>query len=92
MITSFRHKGLQRLFESGAQRGVPAQFAPRLRRQLDYLHAAKVIHDMDLPGFKLHPLKGDRKGTWAISVSGNWRMTFKFSDGEASDVELEDYH
>ena len=92
MITSFRHKGLQRLFESGTQRGVPAQFALRLRRQLDYLHAAKVINDMDLPGFELHPLKGDRKGTWAISVSGNWRMTFQFSNGEASDVDLEDYH
>jgi toxin HigB-1 len=92
MITSFRHKGLQQLFESGTQRGVPAQHAPRLRRQLDYLHAAKVITDMDLPGFKLHPLKGDRKGTWAINVSGNWRMTFTFSAGEASDVELEDYH
>jgi proteic killer suppression protein len=92
MITSFRHKGLQRLFERGDQRGVPAHLAPRLRRQLDYLHAAKAIGDMDLPGFKLHPLKGDRKGTWAVTVSGNWRLTFTFSNGEASAVDLEDYH
>ena len=92
MISSFRHKGLQRLFERGDHRGVPAQSAPRLRRQLDTLNAAKVVTDMDLPGFKLHPLKGDRKGTWAVTVTGNWRLTFTFRNGKAADVDLEDYH
>ena len=71
---------------------MPTQFVQRLRRQLDYLHAATLINDMDLPGFKLHPLKGKRKGTWAVSVSGNWRLTFKFANGEAFDIDLEDYH
>jgi toxin HigB-1 len=92
MIISFRHKGLQRLFERGDLRGVPAASAPRLRRQLDTLDAAKEIEDMALPGFKLHPLKGDRKGTWAVTVTGNWRLTFTFANGKATDVDLEDYH
>ena len=60
--------------------------------RLDYLDAATTISDLDLPGYKLHQLKGDRKGVWSIHVSGNWRLTFTFRDGEAFDVALEDYH
>ena len=92
MIKTFRHKGLKRFFETGDQRGIPAQHATRIRRQLDYLNAARRVEDMDLPGWNLHPLKGARKGTWAISVSGNWRITFRFVEGDALDVDLEDYH
>ena len=92
MIRSFRHKGLKQFFETGSRRGVPAQFAPRLRRQLDYLDAARAGQDMNLPGFDLHQLKGDRKGTWSITVSGNWRITFKFQGTDAFDVDFEDYH
>jgi proteic killer suppression protein len=92
MIKSFRHKGLKRLFETGNHRGVRHHLAPRIRRQLDYLNAAKQIADMNLPGFNLHELKGKRKGIWAITVSGNWRITFNFTDGDAYDVNLEDYH
>jgi toxin HigB-1 len=92
MIKSFRHKGLKRFFEAGDQRGIPAQHAPRIRRQLDYISAARNVQDMNLPGWNLHELKGDRKGTWAITVSGNWRITFRFTGGDAFDVNLEDYH
>ena len=92
MIRSFRHKGLKRFFETGDQRGIPAQQATRIRRQLDYLNAAKQVEDMNLPGWNLHQLKGSRKGTWAITVSGNWRITFRFTGGDADDVDLEDYH
>jgi proteic killer suppression protein len=92
MIRSFRHKGLKRCFETGDQRSIPAQHAARIRRQLDYLNSAKQVEDMNLPGWNLHPLKGSRKGTWAITVSGNWRTTFRFAGGDAYDVDLEDYH
>ena len=92
MIKSFRHKGLKRLFETGDHRGVPAHLAPRIKRQLDYLDAAARVEDLNLPGFDLHQLKGKRKGTWAITVSGNWRITFRFESGNAYDVNLEDYH
>jgi proteic killer suppression protein len=69
MIKSFRHKGLRRLFEIGDRRGVPAELARKITRQLDYLNSAVAIQDMDLPGYGLHELKGDRKGTWAIKVT-----------------------
>ena len=92
VIGSFRHKGLRRLFESGDLRGIPAQHAARIRRQLDVLDAAKELTDMNLPGWKLHQLKGARKGTWAVSISGNLRTTFRFDAGDAYDVDLEDYH
>lgn len=92
MIKGFRHKGLERLFESGDYRGVPAEHALKLIRQLDFLNAAVEVTDMDLPGYALHKLKGERKGTWAIKVTGNWRSTFIFEDGDADDVDFEDYH
>ncbi len=92
MIRTFRHKGLKRLFDFGERGSLAAELVERLTVRLDYLDAATVVSDMDLPGYKLHQLKGDRKGTWSIHVSGNWRLTFTFREGEAFDVDLEDYH
>lgn len=92
MIRSFRHKGLARYFERSETKGLQAAHVARIGRILDMLDAAERVEDMELPGFNLHPLKGDRKGRWAVSVSGNWRITFAFADGEAADIDLEDYH
>jgi len=92
MINSFRHKGLKLLFESGERRGVPAHMAGRIVRRLDAINAATAPTDLNLPGFGLHELKGDRKGTWSLRVSGNYRITFSFRKGDAFDVHLEDYH
>ena len=92
MITTFRHKGLELFFTKSNYKGIPAQFAPRIERLLDRLDASKDAADMDLPGYKFHPLKGDRKGVFTVSVSGNWRMTFEFEGQDAINVNLEDYH
>jgi proteic killer suppression protein len=92
VIKSFRHKGLKDFFESGNKRGITSEMATRIRIRLDVMDAAKTITDINLPGFRLHELKGQRAGTWSIWVSGNRRLTFKFIDGHAYDVELEDYH
>lgn len=92
MIRSFRHKGLKRLFETSDRRGVSAPLADRLRRQLDVLNRARSAADCSLPGYRLHQLKGSRAGIWSIAVSGNWRLTFKFANGDAQEVDLEDYH
>lgn len=92
MIRSFRHRGLERFFTRSDYRGIPAQFAPRLERLLDRLDASTRPEDMNLPGYKFHPLKGTRKGTYAVSVSGNWRLTFEFDGEDAVVVDLEDYH
>jgi proteic killer suppression protein len=92
VIKSFRHKGLRRLFETGERQGVIPELATRLKRQMDVLNRARTIIDMNLPGYRLHQLKGNRTGTWTIAVSGNWRMTFKFEGEDAFDVDLEDYH
>jgi toxin HigB-1 len=92
VIRSFRHKGLRQLFETGRSRGVGADLQRRLVRQLDFLNGAAQPSDMNLPGYRLHELKGDRKGTWSVTVSGNWRLTFSFAEGDAYDVDLEDYH
>jgi toxin HigB-1 len=92
VIKSFRHKGLKRLFETGERRGVAGDLADRLRRQLDVLNRARTTADMNLPGYRLHRLKGNRSGTWSVTVSGNWRMTFTFEGEDAFDVDLEDYH
>jgi len=91
-IQTFKSKALKKLFDEGDASGVSGDIADRLLRRLDTLDAATVISDLNLPGFRLHQLKGDRRGTWAIDISGNWRLTFKFQDGDASDVNLEDYH
>ena len=92
MIRSFRHKGLKRLYEEDDHRGVAAQHAQRLRDILARLDASATISDMDLPGFRLHPLKGDRKGFWAVTVRANWRVIFRFEDGDAFDLDYVDYH
>ncbi len=92
MIRSFKHKGLARFFEAGSKSGIQAQHAERLRLILGLLNAATAPGDLSLPGLKLHPLKGDRKGAWAVSVSGNWRITFKFVGKDADVVDYEDYH
>jgi proteic killer suppression protein len=92
MIQKFKHKGLKELFESGNFVGVNPQYLTRLRRILALLETAETIEDMNLPGLKLHELKGKRKGTWAVSVSGNWRVTFKLHNGDAFDINYEDYH
>ena len=92
MIKSVRHKGLRRFFESGNTSGVQAVHAKRLRLQMAALDTARVIEDMDIPGFRLHPLKGEMKGRWSITVNGNWRVTFEFQDGNAYVLDYEDYH
>jgi proteic killer suppression protein len=92
MIQSFRHKGLHRFFAKSDYRGIPAQYAARLERLLDRLDSAVKPEDMDLPGYRFHPLKGDRKGVYAVAVSGNWRLTFRFEHEDVIDVDLEDYH
>ena len=92
MIRGFRHKGVAKFFETGSKAGVQTQHAERLRLILGRLSAATSPRDMALPGLNLHQLGGDRKGTWAVSVSGNWRMTFKFVGKDAHAVDYEDYH
>lgn len=92
MIKTFRHKGLRKLFETGSTAGVQANHATRLRFQLAALDTAQTIEDMDIPGFRLHPLKGDMKGRWSIMVNGNWRITFEFKEGNAYILDYEDYH
>ena len=91
MIRGFRHKGLERYFSRSDGSGIDARQAARILRLLDRLDAATKPDDMNLPGYRFHGLKGDRKGTYAVSVSGNWRITFRFEDGDAVDVNLEDY-
>jgi toxin HigB-1 len=92
MIVSFVHKGLEDFFRTGSKRGIQPAQAARLRMQLAALDSAKQIEDMDLPGYRLHGLKGDRKGTRSVTVNGNWRITFKFVGGNAEIVDYEDYH
>lgn len=92
MIASFKHKGLELFFTKGSYKGIPAQHAIRIVRMLDRLDASKEAEDMDLPGFKFHALKGVRKRECAVSVSGNWRITFEFDGQDATNVNLEDYH
>ena len=92
MIKSFRHKGLRTLFETGKSTGVQPAHASRLRLQLSALDTAQSIDDMNIPGFRLHSLKGDKAGRWSISVNGNWRLTFEFLDGNAHVLDYEDYH
>lgn len=93
MIVSIRHKGLKRLYETGDPRELRQDQVKRIRRVLGLLDAAARIEDVDqLPGMRLHPLKGDLAGFWSVSVSGNWRVIFRFADGEAHDVDLVDYH
>ena len=92
MIRSFRHKGLRLLFDRGDRRRVQPDHANKIERILARLEEASEVGNMDLPGFRLHPLKGDLSGFWSVTVSGNWRVIFRFEGGHASDVDLTDYH
>ena len=92
MIRSFKHKGLERFFLTGSKGGIRAEHADRLRIILGRLSASVAPRDMNLPGLALHPLKGDRKGTWSVRVSGNWRVTFTFVGKDADAVDYDDYH
>ena len=92
VIRSFRHKGLEAFFTRDDPRKILADRVDRITRLLDRLDGAKVPQDMNLPGWGFHELKGKRKGEYAVSVSGNWRVTFRFEGMDAFDVNLEDYH
>ena len=91
MILTIRHKGLKRLFEQDDPSGVNPDHVDKLRSILATLHAARTVDHMDLPGFRLHPLKGQMRGFWAVTVRANWRVIFRFGDG-AEDVDYVDYH
>ena len=92
MIKSFRHKGLKKFFETGSLAGIRPAHAKRLRMQLAALDTSQSVDDMDIPGFRLHALKGKEKGRWSIWVNGNWRVTFEFADGHVFVLDYEDYH
>jgi proteic killer suppression protein len=92
MIASFRHRGLERFFSSGSKAGIRPEHAERLRLVQGRLAAAVGAQDMDLPGLRLHRLKGRLKDHWSVSISGNWRVTFAFSGKDAVQVDYEDYH
>jgi len=92
MIRSFAHKGLELFYRKGSTKGVQAQHAKRLRLILGLLDAARAPEDADAPGLALHPLKGDRKGFWAVTVQANWRVTFRIADGDAETIDYLDYH
>jgi proteic killer suppression protein len=92
LIASFKHKGLRNLFEQDDARRVKADQVDRLRLILSALDQASDVQDMNQPTFRLHSLKGNRKGVWAVTVRANWRVTFRFEGGDAYDVDLEDYH
>jgi proteic killer suppression protein len=92
MIRTFRHKGLKRLYEKGNHSGVRVDQAARIRDVLSHLDLAEAPTDLDLPGYRFHSLKGDLTGYWSVTISGNWRIIFRFEDGDALDVNLVDYH
>lgn len=92
MIRSFRHRGLKRLYERGDRSGIHPNWIPRVRSILALLESATAPETMNAPGLDLHPLRGDRTGHWSVKVSRNWRITFRFRDGDVYDVNLIDYH
>jgi len=92
MIRNFRHKGLRRLFEDDDRSRLDAQDVDKIARILARLNQARIAQDMAVPGFRLHPLKGDLKGFWAVTVRANWRVIFRFDGKDAVDVDLVDYH
>lgn len=92
MIRTLKHRGLKRLYESDNSSGVLSQYVSKIRRILVVLDNATAIGDMDLPGFRIHPLTGHLKGFWSITVSGNWRIIFRFENSDVFDVDLVDYH
>ena len=92
MIASFKHRGLKRLYELGDRSRIGADLINKVENILATLDAADTPQSLDLPGYRLHPLKGSRKGFWAVTVRANWRIIFRFENGDAFDVELVDYH
>lgn len=92
MIKSIRHKSLRAYWETGKAKGLNADWLPRLRRRLDLLNVASAPEEMNMPGFRFHALDGDKKGSYAINVSSNWRLTFGWDEQDAIDIDLEDYH
>jgi len=92
VIVSFKHKGLKRLFEQNNRSGLRADLTDKIERILSVLDAASAPQALDLPGYRLHQLKGDRKGYWSLTVRANWRIVFRFENGRACDVDLVDYH
>ena len=92
MIRSFVHKGLERFYRTGKKSGIQANHAPKLQRVLSNLDQAKRPDDLDLPGYRLHTLKGSRKGIWSITIHANWRVTFRFAGEDVEIVNYEDYH
>lgn len=92
MIQTFRSKALERLLKQGSAKGIPQDLEKKMRRRIEAIDSAGVIDDLRVPGYDLHELKEDRKETWSIKVSGNWRITFKFKNHNAYDLDLEDYH
>jgi len=92
MIKSFRHKGLKKFFENGDTKGINPQHADKINRILTRLDTADIIQDMNLPGYRLHSLKGNMKNLWAVNVSGNYKITFMFENGDAYILDYQDYH
>jgi proteic killer suppression protein len=92
VIKDFRHKGLKRFYLTGSQAGIRPSHSSRLARQLARLNTAASPMDMNLPGWKLHPLKGELTDKWAVNVNGNWRLIFKFKNGDALGIDYDDYH
>ena len=92
MIKSFKHKGIERLFTKGNASGVQADYAPRITLMLDAIDVAEQVKELNMPGFRLHRLKGDKRNLWSMRVSANWRITFEFENGDAYILDLEDYH
>jgi toxin HigB-1 len=92
MIKSFRHKGIKRFFETGSKKGIQSAHSEKLRRQLVALNRATLPMDMNVPGWRLHPLKGDMEKHWSVIVNGNWRLTFTFEGNDATLVDYQDYH
>lgn len=92
MIKNFKHKGLEQFFTKDVRRLLDIKDLPKITRILDRLDAAMLVEDMNMPSWDLHELKGDRKGVWSVAVRKNWKITFRFENGDAYDVNFEDYH
>jgi proteic killer suppression protein len=92
VIQSFRHRGLKALYEKGDRSRLSAGMVPKIERVLTILDSAATVQELDLPGLRLHPLKGEKQEFWSVTISGNWRIIFRFVNGDAFEVELIDYH
>ena len=92
MIQTIRHRGLKRLFQRDDRSGLNAEQLPRIIRVMDILDTATCPQDLDLPGYRLHPLRGELKGFWSLRITGNYRLIFRMEDGDVYDIDLVDYH